>query len=145
MRRGVRYKLVPDPGDRTPTDAEGRGEDEDFPFSTASKAALAQIRQAIIQRKPVAYHAEFLNSYRPNVSHYLSEQERHHLTKLGGIRPETPAGTFARQLLNRFLIDLSWNSSRLEGNTYSLLDTLRLIHFNAEADGLSAFEAMGAG
>ena len=34
---------------------------------------------------------------------------------------------FAKQILNRLLIDLSWNSSRLEGNTYSLLDTTWLI------------------
>jgi len=36
---------------------------------------------------------------------------------------ERPAGTYARQILSRLLIDLSWNSSRLEGNTYSLLET----------------------
>lgn len=29
--------------------------------------------------------------------------------------------------MNRLLLDLAWNSSRLEGNTYSLLDTQRLI------------------
>jgi hypothetical protein len=36
-----------------------------------------------------------------------------------------PAGTYARQIPDRLLIDLAWNSSRLEGNTYSLLDTRR--------------------
>jgi Fic family protein len=55
-------------------------------------------------------------------------------------RPE-PAGTYARQILNRLLIDLSWNSSRLEGNTYSLLDTKRLIEFGQEAEGRDQFEA----
>jgi hypothetical protein len=35
----------------------------------------------------------------------------------------TPAGTFARDMLNRLLIDLSWASSMLEGNTYSRLGT----------------------
>ena len=44
-----------------------------------------------------------------------------------------PAGTYAKQILSRLLIDLSWNSSRLEGNTYSLLDTRRLIEFGEEA------------
>ena len=38
-----------------------------------------------------------------------------------------PAGTYAHQIFNRLLIDLSYNSSRLEGNTYSLLDTQKLI------------------
>lgn len=32
---------------------------------------------------------------------------------------ERPAGTYARDILNRLLIDLSWSSSRLEGNTYN--------------------------
>lgn len=36
-------------------------------------------------------------------------------------------GTYARQILNRLLIDLSWNSSRLEGNTYSLLEQARFV------------------
>jgi len=37
--------------------------------------------------------------------------------------------------MDRLLIDLSWNSSRLEGNTYSLLDTRRLIAFDEEVEG----------
>jgi hypothetical protein len=38
------------------------------------------------------------------------------------------------------LIDLSWASSRLEGNTYSLLDTERPIHAGQEAAGKNAKE-----
>jgi len=51
------------------------------------------------------------------------------------------AGTYALQILNRLLMDASWNSSRLEGNTYSLLDTRRLIEFGQEAEGRDRFEA----
>ena len=54
---------------------------------------------------------------------------------------EQPAGTYAKQILNRLLIDLSWNSSRLEGNTYSLLDTKRLINFGEVAEGPELLEA----
>jgi fido (protein-threonine AMPylation protein) len=53
---------------------------------------------------------------------------------------QTPAGTFARDILNRLLIDLSWASSQLEGNTYSRLDTQRLIEFGQAADGKNALE-----
>jgi Fic family protein len=53
---------------------------------------------------------------------------------------QTPAGTFARDILNRLLIDLSWASSRLEGNTYSRLDTERLIAQGQVADGKDALE-----
>lgn len=37
------------------------------------------------------------------------------------------AGTYAKKIYNRLLIDLSYNSSRLEGNTYSLIETERLL------------------
>jgi Fic family protein len=39
------------------------------------------------------------------------------------------------------LIDLSWNSSRLEGNTYSLLETERLLELGESAEGKDAKEA----
>jgi hypothetical protein len=46
-----------------------------------------------------------------------------------------PAGTYGRQIFHRILIDLSWNSSRLEGNTYSLLETERLLQSGQGAEG----------
>lgn len=51
------------------------------------------------------------------------------------------AGTYARQILSRLLIDLSWASSRLEGNTYSRLDTQNLIELGREAPGKDRLEA----
>jgi hypothetical protein len=53
---------------------------------------------------------------------------------------DRPAGTYARDILNRLLIDLSWSSSRLEGNTYSLLDTRELIERGTVAAGKDAKE-----
>ena len=100
------------------------------------------VRRPVGARNPVGHDRAFLESYRPNVSSYLSPQERTHLHEVG--RPVTgqqPAGTYARHILNRLLIDLSWNSSRLEGNTYSLLDTKRLIDFGEEAEGKEHLEA----
>ena len=93
-------------------------------------------------RTPAGYKRSFLDSYRPNSSAYLDLDTRVDLGKAG--RPRTgphPAGTFARTILQRLLIDLSWNSSRLEGNTYTLLDTQRLIELGAAAEGKNAFEA----
>jgi Fic family protein len=46
----------------------------------------------------------------------------------------------ALQIYNRLLIDLTWNSSRLEGNTYSLLETERLIELGDSAEGRDALE-----
>jgi len=94
------------------------------------------LSQPATQRAPVGYRREFLDNYLPNVSAYLSAEERMRLRGMGQLaQTSEPAGTHARRILDRMLIDLSWNSSRLEGNTYSLLDTKRLIESGDPADG----------
>jgi fido (protein-threonine AMPylation protein) len=110
--------------------------------SKAGAEIRNHVRLPVGARRPVGYNRAFLDDYRPNVSFYLSGSERAHLRTVGKPNIATqPAGTYVRQILNRLLIDLSWNSSRLEGNTYSLLDTQRLIEFGKEADGRSRLEA----
>lgn len=47
-----------------------------------------------------------------------------------------------RKELERFIIELSWKSSRIEGNTYSLLDTETLIKQSIEAKGHPKEEAV---
>jgi len=106
---------------------------EDFsttlPLSPEGKDVWALVSRPEAQRKPVGYERDFLENYRPNIDSYLSKKEKQKLAEWGNTRNEKqPAGTYAREILNRLLIDLSWNSSRLEGNTYSLLDTELLIH-----------------
>lgn len=123
--------------------AEVRGEAEIvIPLSRASAEIREYLRQPGGTRKPAGYDRAFLDAYRPGVTLYLSEVERAHLAKIG--KPAIaaqPAGTYAKTILNRLLIDLSWNSSRLEGNTYSLLDTRRLIEFGEEAHGRDRLES----
>ena len=111
-------------------------------LSEAGAEVREYVRQPPAARRPVGYDRAFLDSYRPNETFYLSQAEREHLREVG--RPAIagqPAGTYARQILNRLLIDLSWNSSRLEGNTYSLLDTTRLLEIGEEAEGKQRLEA----
>ena len=112
------------------------------PLSEAGAKIRDLIRQPVAARTPVGYDPTFLESYRPNDTFYLSEAERSHLKGIGtSLAAAEPAGTYARQVLNRLLIDLSWNSSRLEGNTYSLLDTKRLLEVGAEAEGKDSRDA----
>lgn len=100
------------------------------------------VRRPIGARRPVGYNRAFLDTYEPGESFYLTVAERSHLRVVGTPAiTEQPAGTYAKQILSRLLIDLSWNSSRLEGNTYSLLDTRRLIELGKEADGKQQLEA----
>jgi hypothetical protein len=113
-----------------------------LPLSPEAADIRAYVRQPVAARKPVGYERRFLDAYRPNKTFYLTAQERTHLHAVGTprIAPQ-PAGTYARQILGRLLIDLAWNSSRLEGNTYSLLDTRRLIDLGQEAEGKGRLEA----
>ncbi len=111
------------------------------PLSREGKEIRDYVRQAPQQRKPVSYNAAFLEDYIPNETAYLPEGLRSQLLSLGSVsKADRPAGTFAREILNRLLIDLSWASSRLEGNTYSRLDTQRLIEFGQSAQGKDAIE-----
>ena len=97
-------------------------------FSPKSLPAIALVRRPIYERPPVAYVNEWFDAYIPNQTYYIPENIRKQLYKEGQrSRKEDPAGTYAHQIFNRLLIDLSYNSSRLEGNTYSLLDTQRLV------------------
>jgi hypothetical protein len=85
---------------------------------------------------------EFLEAYVPGQTWYLPEEIRADLMATGETpNPERPAGTYARDILDRLLIDLSWASSRLEGNTYSRLDTQNLLEYGVHAEGKSQQEA----
>ena len=113
------------------------------PLSDAAAEIREHVRQPLAARQPVGYDRTFLDSYQPNETFYLSRAERDRLHEVGPPEiAEQPAGTYARQILNRLLIDLSWNSSRLEGNTYSLLDTTRLLEIGAEAEGKVRLDAL---
>lgn len=120
---------------------EARGEVY-VPLSPEGEEIRRAVRAPIQNRQPVGYRREFLDDYQPNVTHYLPAETRRRLLEIG--RPpggERPAGTFARTIYSRLLIDLSWNSSRLEGNTYSLLETERLLDLGEAAEGRDALEA----
>ncbi|MGB5833540.1 MAG: Fic family protein [Thiohalocapsa sp.] len=146
--KGRRYRLPPNdlvvqprPGQ---LEIKGRsaGVEAYPPVSPEAETIKQAVRAPIQHRQPVGYQRAFMDQYWPNETFYLPEETRQRLLKLG--RPpdaERPAGTYARRIYNRLLIDLSWNSSRLEGNTYSLLETERLLELGEAADGKDALEA----
>ncbi|MGE4253402.1 MAG: Fic family protein, partial [Parvibaculaceae bacterium] len=142
--RGARYRLPQAQDTKIATDAKAgvEVEAEAISLSREGQEIRDYVRQPPAARKPVGYHRAFLESYRPNQSFYLSAAERARLKEVGTPKiADQPAGTYAKHILNRLLIDLSWNSSRLEGNTYSLLDTRRLIELGEETEGKSRLEA----
>lgn len=144
--RATRYEAGGAPGGVAsavgqPGSAPGAVSEAGLPLSRASQEIRTHIRQPRAGRRPVGYRSEFLAAYQPNVSTYLPVPLREQLHAMGrSPAAQAAAGTFARDILNRLLIDLSWASSRLEGNTYSRLDTERLLEFGAAADGKDALE-----
>lgn len=65
---------------------------------------------------------ELQNEFRQNVSEMTKNEYRKEMERLG--------------------IDLSWKSSQIEGNTYSLLETERLLRESKTADGKTKEEAV---
>jgi fido (protein-threonine AMPylation protein) len=111
------------------------------PLSPEGQEIKEYVRQPRQMRTPVGYNQGFLEAYYPNETAYLPTELRDQLRKLGTPPDgDRPAGTFARDIMSRLLIDLSWASSRLEGNTYSRLDTERLIEFGQAVEGKDALE-----
>ncbi len=140
VARARRYRLPKDPTSASVM-AMVRKNEFDIPLSLEAEIIREKVLEPIHLRLPVGYHREFLEQYRPNHTHYLPDITRRHLMEIGGAHGDFPAGTYARQILNRLLIDLSWNSSRLEGNTYSLLETERLLKLSEIAEGKDLKEA----
>jgi hypothetical protein len=111
------------------------------PISIAGGEIQNFVRRPLADRQPVGYQRDFLEGYVPNETNYLPEVVKALLQELGRTHDgNRPAGTYARDILNRLLIDLSWSSSRLEGNTYSLLDARELIERGTVAAGKDAKE-----
>ena len=111
------------------------------PLSVEGAQIRDQVRRPLMHRSPVGYNRAFLDAYEPGVTWYLPESLRAQLHEMGRTpADQCAAGTYARDILNRLLVDLSWASSRLEGNTYSRLDTQNLIEFGQVAKGKDAQE-----
>lgn len=73
----------------------------------------------------------------------LSEQEKIKKVKKSfeGQAKSLPADVLKKEM-ERFVIELSWKSSKIEGNTYSLLETETLIKESREAEGKSKEESI---
>jgi fido (protein-threonine AMPylation protein) len=131
--RSTRYKPLMTPPDQG--DAERTGA---FPRFDAGKALLAALKRPLGQRTPVAYQRVFVDGYEPNQSQLLPSSLLTDLEAAASMSGQQPAGTYARNVMAPLLIDLSWSSSRLEGNRYSLLETKELFESSARSGDLDA-------
>ena len=110
-------------------------------LSPEGREVWAYVAQPLADRAPVGYQRDFIDGYEPGRTFYLPDPVRRQLHAMGRTADDqAPAGTYSRAILDRLLIDLSWASSHLEGNTYSRLDTRELIRHGTAADGKAGAE-----
>lgn len=140
-RKGTRYRWKPTAKEeqRPPATAADAGQSTEQiqpVFSAESERLLKRIDAPIYTRPPVTYSEEWVASYLPNRSAYLTAEQRAQLHAQGKRSPlYGQAGTYIQKIYNRLLIDLSYNSARLEGNTYTLADTEHLVIQGVTAPG----------
>jgi Fic family protein len=67
----------------------------------------------------------------------LTDLKKRYTKKIAALPPDA-----LQKELERFTIELSWKSSQIEGNTYSLLETEQLIREHTEAAGHTKEEAV---
>jgi Fic family protein len=76
----------------------------------------------------ISYQSNFLDNYIPNKKTFFSKDELSELEKYGIFNDKIDLETYHFKIYQRLMIDLSWASSKLEGNTYSLLETEKLLN-----------------
>lgn len=103
-------------------------------WSRASVELGRKLDLPLAARDPVTYQRKFVEDYVPNQSWLMPQGLAEKLCRDGRLREQQPAGTYARKVLEQLLIDLSWSSSRLEGNRFTLLATEQLFK-RGTADG----------
>lgn len=137
--RGRRYLVAPTEIDKWQTEL---AEDAGIRLSREAQQIKGLVTRPYTQRDPVGYKDNFLDQYIPNETAYLNTSLRTELAREGHVgASQLPAGTYVHKVLDRLLIDLSWNSSRLEGNTYSILETQRLLELGEVSEGKAAVES----
>ena len=95
--------------------------------------------RVIIER----FNLELIDNILPNIELFTSKEINHlknlHKKHIDNI--STLSNTLYKKDLERLGIDLSWKSSQIEGNTYSLLETEQLLKESVEAKGKNKEEA----
>lgn len=139
--RATRYALTGQPAAQQPAAplSTSATASSTHPEWTQASLQLAQyLRVPLGARDPVTYQRGFVDDYAPNESALMPPALAEALYRTGRLAGQQPAATFARKVLEQLLVDLSWSSSRLEGNRYSLLATRELFARGSEGEDADA-------
>jgi hypothetical protein len=146
-KRGTKYRIIETLGTRIRANLPRQGSDTKregaFPISQPAKEVYKYVTSPLSDRINVGYQRDFLDEYHPNETSYLNEEEKTTLLALGQVENQAHTGdSFAQKLHDRVLTDLSFNSSRLDGNSYSLLEAETLIKEGTPAEGKNIHEKL---
>ena len=126
--RGRRYVIRETPERTSETEKPSLSTTDRDWLSPEAREIRAAITRPQSLRTPVGYRATFLDSYIPNETAYIPPELQRDLAEIGQVGlTDLPAGTYLRRVLDRLLIDLSWNctcptSNRLRMSTNACRD-----------------------
>ena len=118
---------------------EKSGTTRDASFNLTPEARWFSVPSHL--RPLVNYDPMRFQSYDPDIAPWLDPVARALMAESvgqGGV--DLDPSTYTREIAERFLIEMSWASSALEGNTYSLPETEALIKYAEVAGGKSEIE-----
>jgi Fic family protein len=128
---------------------EGKGKGTKYSISTfyeiSKPISITEYFEKEIDERVIntSFNFKLIDDILPHVSLFSTEElnklETLHHQYLQNVESLTKAQYLKE--LERLAIDLSWKSSQIEGNTYSLLETERLLKDKLTADGKTQSEA----
>lgn len=122
--RATRYRLVTARAAMTHAPILADVDPQEHPVWSAAALRLRRwLDKPLAARDPVSYQRDFVERYVPNQTWLMPSALAERLYEASRLAGQQPAGAYARKVLAQWLIDLSWSSSRLEGNRYSRLAT----------------------
>lgn len=104
--------------------------------------AMSDLTLSVARRPKVGYCEDFLASYIPNQTSYLSEKQLAALHRSCGIGTFNASDPTVSQDIRRFMADLTHNSAAFEGVNVKYADTISFIEQNIESHHMSPHDAL---
>lgn len=120
---------------------EGAGPSTTYAISTRGRVGSSVDARSYCSAEPdtrsgmSAYNSNLFSEFPKNIFSTRELEILETATAEYEQRTEGATPTIQKKELERLVIELSWKSSRIEGNTYTLLDTEKLILEHKEAPG----------
>jgi hypothetical protein len=104
--------------------------------------ALRELAKPALKRPKVGYNPDFLASYEPNRTFYLSEEQREQLNHACPVGSFNSADERMAMQVRRFMADISHNSAAFEGVSVRFADTIEFLEHHIESKDMSPNEAL---